>query len=203
MRQKMLIEEANHMGKLHHLLFLGAMALLSGCASMDVYIPKTVGPTANHNIGEALAVRISTQEDFVARGEPVTFSVTVKNISADSLWLPEDPKLLIVWTYPNGCRDNLLQDPPQQGYYDQRTAIQLAPGEEMTLKTGVKTQYFNIDGVTEFRAVLEVAGNTNPDLQPFWTGRSVSNGYGVMLANKRRIGQLAAQATKKSVGDRS
>ena len=148
-------------------------------------------------------VQIDADEDFVPRGEAITFSVTLKNNSPDALWIPDNPNVLLVWTYPNGRRDNFLQDAPESAFYDQSSAIQLAPGQELTRQMSIKTHYFDFDGVTEFRAVLEVADNTNPELHPFWTGRVVSNGYGVMVAKRSRLAPLALQTNRRPRGDRS
>ena len=175
-------------------LFLSGAILISGCTSVDVYVPKTVGSIPHQKADGEVTLRIDTSDNFVVTGEKVTFSVTLKNNSAKALWLPEDPQLTFAWTYPNGSRDNFLQDPPQPSYYDQDTAVQLEPGQEMTRRTAINTDHFTLDGVTEFRAVLEVAANKNPNLRPFWSGRAVSNGYGIAMA--REAGKLTELQNK-------
>ena len=177
--------------------------MASGCASMDTYVPKTVGPVPQDMPHELLRMQIDADEDFVPRGDIVTFSVTLKNHSPDALWIPDDPNLLLVWTYPNGRRDNFLQDAPGPAFYDESSAIRLAPGEEMIRRVHIQTHSFNFDGVTEFRAILEVAGNINPKLQPFWTGRVVSNGYGVMVARRSRLAELELPSVRRESGDPS
>lgn len=166
--------------------------LMSGCASIpDTYMPSTIGPVQKQAVqAQPVEVRIHSVRDAVPEGEPVEFVVTLRNQSAQPLWVPSEPEVLFVWTYSNGRRDNFMREQPMPRHYTAQNAVLLQPGEQMTRTAHINTKNFLRNGVTEFRAVLEVAGNTNPGLAPFWTGRATSNGYGVLVASPNKIASL-------------
>lgn len=119
-------------------------------------------------------------------GEPLYFTVIIQNVGDKPLWLPRNPDLLLTWVYPNGRRDNFIRERPPAQFFSAHNAVLLQPGQQMTRTIAVKTYYFPLPGITEFRAILRGTGNTNPDLQPFWSGRVESNAYGIRVLKKTR-----------------
>ena len=57
----------------------------------------------------------------------------------------------------------------------------------MVLPSLVETSYFDRPGITEFRAEINVAKNTNPEVEPFWSGRLLSNSYGLHMVPFRNV----------------
>jgi hypothetical protein len=164
---------------------LAGWFLLSGCATDSlVYVPAQLGHIEKNSSPEEIELSIRPDNPFVVIGRPLEFIAEIRNISGRELWLPKTPRVVFLWTYPNGRRDNFVFDPLQPQHYTQRNAVLLKPGQSMVSSQIINTYYFPEPGITEFRAFLQVPVNTNPDLQPFWSGRETSNGYGLMVHPK-------------------
>jgi len=166
---------------------LAGAFLLTGCASIEqAYIPDTIGPLQDHVTDGTLRISISTFEDTAYIGDPIVFTVSIRNIGEKAIWFPRNPDLLFIWTYPNGNQDNFLRDFQAERFYSKADAVLLRPGQQMTKSVVIKTYYFPRTGVTEFRAVLHAGRNTNPALKPFWHGEVESNAYGVMVRKGKK-----------------
>lgn len=175
-------------------LFLG-----SGCSSFLAcrYMPQTIGIAAAPEIVNGLEVLIVSTDDHIILGQPLTFKATIRNISDHAFWVPKDPHLVFVWTYPNGQRDNFIQDFPKDKYFRHESAILLRPGRKLSSQFTIRTHYFPGAGITEFRAIYYAEKNTNSELHPFWNGRALSNAYGV-LVNKPRFGSSRPLGTQRA-----
>lgn len=163
--------------------------LLAGCASLpETYVPSTVGPVQHQATqGQALECRIHSVHDAVVAGEPVEFVVLLRNRSDQAIWVPSRPDVVFLWTYSNGRRDNFMRDDPMPQFFTSHNAVLLQPGEQLTRTVRVDTRNFLRNGVTEFRALVQAPTNLNPELNSFWTGRTVSNGYGVLVADRATV----------------
>lgn len=178
----------------HFLCVAAAGSLLTGCASLpDTYMPSTVGPVQHHSSqGEALECRIHPVHDAVVSGEPIEFVVLIRNRGDQPVWVPGQPEVLFLWTYSNGRRDNFMRDEPMPQFYTTQNAVLLQPGEQLRRTVEIGTRSFLRQGVTEFRAIVNVPRNLNPELTPFWTGRAYSNGYGVLVADPTAVASRRA-----------
>jgi len=167
--------------------------LLVGCASMpEPYIPTQVGSMQDSLAKNGLEIEITPNCTSSPLGEPIAFDIRIRNASDKAFWIAKQPDLLFSWVYPDGRRDNFLRELADQRHYLRTEARLLDPAEEITLRTEIATYYFHRPGITEFRAVLHCAPNTNPNLQPFWCGKAVSNTYGVKFVRPRGgIGRFA------------
>ncbi|OQA29739.1 MAG: hypothetical protein BWY59_00113 [Verrucomicrobia bacterium ADurb.Bin345] len=153
-----------------------------GCASVpNEYIPSVVGSLGESETSGPIEARINAAQDRVSLGDQIFFSVTIRNRGADPIWLPRDPDVLLTWIYPNGEHDNFLREFASERFYDTADAVLLRPGHQMVKTIIVKTYFFPKPGITEFRAQVHMARNTNPELRPFWVGDLESNAYGVMV----------------------
>lgn len=178
-------------------------SLLVGCASLpEKYVPSTVGPIQHPSAQvQSLECRIYTLHDAVVAGNPVEFVVLLRNRADQAIWVPENPDVVFLWTYSNGFRDNFMRDEPMPQFFTPQNAVLLQPGEQLTRNVRIDTQKFLRNGLTEFRALVNVPTNLNPELSPFWTGRSVSNGYGVLLADRATVAShRATQHASMHVG---
>lgn len=165
--------------------FLAGLITMTGCAGIkEPYIPQTLGPSRIAPAKEGIRLLLTAQEDVSPLGEPLNLRVTLRNEGSEPVWLPTNPHVFMVWVYPNGRNDNMVLDPPHRHHFTQHSAVLLEPGEEVSEEICVDTYYFPRVGITEFQAVLRVAGSTNPDLKPFWVGRAVSNSFGVLMVDK-------------------
>ena len=178
----------------HFLCVATAGSLLTGCASLpDTYVPSTVGPVQHQSAQrEALECRIHPVYDAVVAGEPVQFVVEIRNRGDQPVWVPSQPEVLFLWTYSNGRRDNFMRDEPMPQFYTTQNAKLLQPGEQLKRTVEIGTRNFLRQGVTEFRAIVKVPRNLNPELAPFWTGRAYSNGYGVLVADQTAVASRRA-----------
>jgi hypothetical protein len=164
---------------------IAGILVLAGCATDGiVYVPSQLGPIEKQAVGGDIELEIRPDESFVIIGRPLEFIAEIRNISNRDIWLPKTPRVVFLWTYPNGRRDNFVFDPIAPKRFTKRDAILLKPGQSMVSSQMINTYYFPEPGITEFRAYLHVPENTNPDLQPFWSGRAPSNGYGLMVHPK-------------------
>lgn len=183
------------------LLAVGAISL-QGCATnLDQrYIPQTVGYVDPSLPVDGLTIEISPKDDRVILGRPITFEASIRNTGQRAFWVPRDPNLIFIWVYPNGQRDNFVQEQPLSRHFDRRNAILLKPGEEMHEEFTIRTHYFPKTGITEFRAIFQAAENTNPRLQPFWNGKVFSNAYGI-LVDKPRYGSWSSSLDRRCLAE--
>ena len=156
--------------------------LLGGCVAPPAkYVPQTIGSSDTGDVIDGLEVVIKAASDRVILGKPVHFDITITNSGHNSIWIPKDPHLIFVWVYPNGRRDNVVQELPPRRHYNNKSAILLGPGKTFSKNFTIRTHYFPKSGITEFRAIMQSPENTNPRLAPFWQGRALSNAYGVLV----------------------
>lgn len=157
---------------------LMAASLLAGCGTVhEAYKPTQLGNLADNRNDSTIEVTLRPDKYRARIGDPVTFTVVIRNIGTEPILFPSDPDLLLTWVYPDGKRDNLIRD-QRQGAPEMTV---LKPGEEHVAHSVVTTYYFDHGGIHEFRAVVygeQVAMNTG---RPAWQGRAVSNGFGVLF----------------------
>lgn len=149
--------------------------MLAGCASFDPpkYRPHRAGSLNDGENGGSIAVTIRPDQDSVRRGDVIDFTVAIRNVGAQELMLPRDPDLILTWTYADGRCDNQVRDAATVVPVEM---VRLLPGEELVRRSSLKTYYFHSRGITEFRAIVSAAGPAAS-----WTGRAVSNGFGIMV----------------------
>ena len=159
-----------------------AMLSLMGCSSVEnPYIPKTVGQLDDSLARDGVTVTIRPEQSRSAVGQPIVFDVRITNSGDTPVWIPKKPQVVFTWTYPDGKRDNFLQDVEHERFFKADEAVLLQPGQTVARKSTIATYYFGKSGITEFRAVIHSPRNTNADLQPFWNGRVRSNSFGVLI----------------------
>lgn len=156
------------------------MALSAGCSTVpDPYIPATLGPFGEPVRLGGLELVIVAEEREPTFREPVSFNVYVQNRGDIPKWIPREPYFVFYWIYPTGMRDNYVIETHPTRRFTERDAILLPPGHRMRFTETIPTHYFPRPGIMEFRALCIIPGNSNEDLQPFMTGRLMSNTYGV------------------------
>jgi hypothetical protein len=156
--------------------------LFAGCASMpEKYIPTTMGPVSDGETVKGLQLTIVPSSETISIGDELTMKVTIKNLNTTPVWFPRNPEIMILWTYPDGHRDNMVFEFTNERYYTKDQVVLLKPNEAVQTHMKIKTYYFPKAGITEFQAFCNSAGNTNPDINPFWQGRIFSNTYGVKV----------------------
>lgn len=169
----------------------------AGCATAPkTYVPVTVGSLDDPETDGQLEVWISTSQESAFIGDPIFFTVTIRNAGTRAVWVPRNPDLLMTWIYPNGRRDNMLREFSRDQHYSTSEAVLLRAGQQMTKSVAVKTYYFPKTGITEFRAVLHAGRNTNPDLSPFWQGELQSNAYGIMVRSAKKNSRASERMTR-------
>ncbi|MCO5061200.1 MAG: hypothetical protein M9963_04245 [Kiritimatiellae bacterium] len=153
--------------------------LLTGCGSVQqAYKPQQLGNLADSRTDSSIEVLLKPDKTRARIGDPVTFTIIIRNVGTESVLIPDDPDLIMTWVYPDGKRDNLLRAERQTA----PSLVKLKPGEARIAHSVVTTYYFDHSGVHEFRAVLY--GNNHMAMNtelPAWQGRAVSNGYGVQF----------------------
>jgi hypothetical protein len=174
----------------HRIVFLLAIGLLTGCSTVpDPYRPQALGARDDGWADRGLQIGILPTNDYAVKGRDILFNVTLTNVGAEDFLVPRDPDILFLWTYSNGRRDNFMVDTPSTVFYQPNEVYLLRPGKHYTFQVPVKTSYFPDLGVTEFRAVAQLPRNTNPELPQVWSGKSLSNAYGVMVSrSERKVG---------------
>lgn len=157
------------------LLTLMIAGLLCGCASFE---PPAYRPLHSGNLGDAeadgaISVTLTPDRETIRRGEVLGFAVAIRNVSQQPVLLPGEPEMMLTWIYPDGRHDNQINGEPSPA---STAAVRLAPGESLVRRSALKTYYFQRGGITEFRAIVSAAGPAEG-----WSGRTSSNGYGVMV----------------------
>lgn len=159
----------------------------AGCASMPVpYKPATAGRMNNAEGDGALEIILDTETPVISIGDPIILTVTIRNVCPGRVWLPRQPTVLISWIYPDGVRDNFLKELREEERLELHQLVCLEPGQQISQRVEVRTYYFDRPGVTEFRALLHAARNTNPDTGPTWMGRLQSNSFGVLVERVKK-----------------
>ncbi len=160
----------------------------SGCGTVkEVYHPKTIGPVTDAQDRDGIVLKLSAPAKIVPIGKPAVFSVAVRNTGDHAIWIPKKPQQGFFWTYPNGRHDCYMIDREQVRFFTKNECLLLKPGDEILLSGLVETSYFNRPGITEFLAEIDVARNTNPEMEPFWSGRALSNAYGLQLVPFKNV----------------
>ncbi len=177
--------------KIPHYLLAAALCVgAMGCASSlrhafelpQKYVPTVVGPCQPAVEANGIRVTIRPDRDRYRIGEPIPFEVEVVNTGDQPYWMSRRMHILFVWTYPDGNRDSYMVSFPDNMYLDEDAAVLINPGQALRCRYVIPTDYFEQEGITEFRALYYCPRNTNPALSPSWCGKAVSNGYGVFMA---------------------
>ena len=178
------------------LLLLG---LTSGCSTVpDLYKPQAMGARNDGMVDGGLQIKIVPTKDYAVRGSDIIFNVTLKNVGQEDFMVPRSPDILLLWTYANGRRDNFMVDTPATTFYKPHDVYLLRTGKSYTFQVPVETSYFPDLGITEFRAVAQLPRNTNPQLEPVWSGKSLSNAYGVMVSrSERKLGTTTVASLQR------
>ncbi len=154
-----------------------------GCASVEPAneAKGVVGALEPAAPTTPLAVGLGSPQVKARRGEPILFDVEIRNASSDPVWLPKDPVIVLVWTYPTGQRDNTMMPMTTQVSLGPDKLLQLQPGEKIVRQVTVSTRYFPRLGISKFQAIVQVPSNTiNPALP---AGRFASNRFGVFVTD--------------------
>lgn len=160
---------------LRHMLIVMIAGIVAGCASFEFsdYVPRQAGSLDDASGSEQIAVSLRPDAPSIRRGDNLGFSVAIRNISGQTVVLPKNPDVMLTWIYPDGQRDNLIRGESDAAPGE---LVKLDPGQEMIRHSTIKTYYFHRSGITEFRAIVSAAGPADA-----WSGRAISNGYGVMI----------------------
>ena len=161
---------------------------VAGCGTVkEVYHPCTIGTVSDSQDCDGIVLKLTAPAKIVQIGKPAVFSVAVRNAGNRAIWIPKKPQQGFFWTYPNGRHDCYMIDREQTRFFTKNECLLLKPGDEILLSGLVETSYFNRPGITEFLAEIDVAKNTNPEMQPFWSGRVLSNAYGLQLVPFKNV----------------
>ncbi len=175
------------MKSVFHIVSLLMLALATGCSTVpDLYKPQALGARDDGWADSGLRVEIAPTHDYAVKGHDIVFNVTLSNVGMEDFLVPREPEILFLWTYANGRRDNFMVDSPPTAFYQPNEVYLLRPGKSYQFQVPVKTAYFPDLGLTEFRAVAQLPRNTNPQLAQVWSGKSLSNAYGVMISRSDR-----------------
>jgi len=163
---------------------LATLLLSASCVSPpgDVYIPSQIGYIGGDVPVKGLDLDIRPSRQSYKRGDIIEFVAEIENVSQHPIWVPKRFKPVFIWYSPRGERDGFLPPASDPVFFDRDSAIRLEPGEKHSISKSIKTHYFRSEGIVEFRAILDIPENTNPELKPFWHHRIVSNGYGVLVS---------------------
>ncbi|MCZ7591385.1 MAG: hypothetical protein M5U15_04155 [Kiritimatiellae bacterium] len=158
---------------------LVAVAVLSGCGTVrEVYKPTQLGNLADNRNDSDIEITLRPDKAHARIGDPITFTVSIRNVGTQPILMPSDPDLLMMWIYPDGKRDNLIRNERK----NKTEWLVLKPGEERIAHSVITTYYFDRSGIHEFRAVLNGANEiAMSSTRPTWHGRAVSNGFGVLF----------------------
>ena len=159
-----------------------AVAFSAACSTVpDPYIPSETGPVRDSQPDQGLQLTIDPISDTFVFGKPVTFRVILENVGDQGYWVPRAPHILFYWVYPTGVRDHYVRERPAPRFLPESDAVLLPPGHRLVYLEHIETFYFPRPGIMDFHAHYISARNLNPNLAPYWTGRLVSNTYGVRL----------------------
>ena len=183
------------------LVGLSGLVLATGCATIpEPYVPQAVGPVQTGIPDDGLRLSIAPAAESVPVGNDVVFTVTLTNEGARDIRIPRRPQVIFHWVYSNGIRDNYVVDRPSHRFYHAADLRVLQPGTSLTFEFNVPTGYFPRTGITEFQAVAMAPPNTNPSVDPVWSGEAHSNRYGILM---RPPGQPHSQFALAGTGIRT
>ena len=112
------------------ILVLGA-ALLTGCATVeDKYIPAKMGNLEDSQASGGIRMSLVPDHYQAKIGDLLTFSIVLKNVSEEPIWIPKHPDFRLTWVYPDGKRDNVIRNEETNRTYTKANAILLHPGQE-------------------------------------------------------------------------
>ena len=172
-----------------HLLAVLSLAA-AGCGTVkQAYHPQVIGPLAEAQGCDGITLTLTAPANVVQLDKPAVFSVKVRNTSDHAIWLPKNPQQGFFWTYPNGRHDCYMIDREEVRYFKKSECLLLKPDGEIVLSGLVETTY-DRPGITEFLAEIDVARNTNPELTPFWSGRLLSNAYGLQMVPFKNVSSI-------------
>lgn len=170
---------------------------MAGCASLEEkYIPNHVGVCSEPEFDSGLQVFLKPLNDWVIKGQPITFEIELRNFSKRPIRVPKNPPLLLFWTYANGQRDNEIEDPYPIGSYTDNNTIVIPPGSKLTLKKRVDTYYFPKCGITEFQVIYNPPTSDTPDISSLWERESTSNAYGIRVVEPGKTPLLSRPHTR-------
>jgi hypothetical protein len=159
-----------------------AVPLIMGCSSAGgKYVPSKVGEVRQPTENQGISALLRPSTDRARIGDPIVCNLVLRNLSQEPVWIPREPEYQIHIIHPNGRRDNSLEELGRPRHYDASNAVLLKPGQQISTQLEVKTYYFDQGGITEIFAVVQCGRNTNAQLEPFWSGRAISNSYGIMI----------------------
>lgn len=161
-----------------------ALLFSVSCATTtsDVYVPKQLGHVEKNTLDSNADLEIYPQKNKFNQGDPIEFTVTLKNTSAAAYWVPKNLSPTFIWYFRDGRRDGQLPQSTAPRSFTRKQSVFLEPGEELSSTRTIKTNYFNREGLVEFQSILRIPDNTNKDLQPFLSSKLRSNGYGLLLS---------------------
>src|SRR5438046_1085080 len=91
-------------------IVLVAVAALTGCATVEKpYIPAKLGNLEDDQAYDGIRMQLMPDHFQAKIGELLTFSIILKNVSSQPIWIPKDPDFLLTWVYPDGKRDNIVK----------------------------------------------------------------------------------------------
>jgi len=167
------------MNKLLTMMAVMGMGMMTGCGTVQqAYKPGHMGDLSDQEVAEGIRVTLTPDKARVRIGEPVSFKVLIRNVGDKAVWIPADPDLLMTWVYPDGRRDNLVRGMQTVPH---KNSVLLTPGEERIENSVVTTYYFSRTGIHEFRAIL--TADASGKQTAGWSGRAISNGFGVFFEN--------------------
>jgi hypothetical protein len=151
----------------------------AGCStSSSGYIPKIVGEVAPPvNVG-GLSARIKTPKTFFRIGEQLCFDINIRNVGDRPLCIPARPVIVVSWIYSSGNVDNQLREVPPVFDPGKQETILMEPGKEIDIQSKLNTSFFDVDGITEFCAVLIVPPSA-VESDHWWNGRLKTNRIGL------------------------
>ncbi len=157
-----------------------ALCLLTACSTVpDPYVPSEIGEIRSSNPTHGLQLTIEPVSDELPFREPVHFRVILENVGEQAYWVPREPFILFYWIYPTSVRDHYVRERPAPQHYTKSEVKRLEPGQRLVYSERIETYYFPRPGIVEFWAHYVSAQNLNTAITPHWTGRLVSNSYGV------------------------
>jgi len=150
-------------------------------------LPAQPGPNLPPEGEDGLEVVIRPLSQTVRLGQPIRFDILIYNRNGYPVTLPRNPRIELVWIYPNGRRDSTVHEVTSARFFTRRDVIELPPGHALRATVSVPSYYFPEPGITEFRAVLQTAENLNPQITNYWSGRCYSNSYGILVLPSDRM----------------
>lgn len=149
---------------------------LSACGTVQTtYKPAWMGNMADGETDQNIEIQLRPDKYRAKIGDPLTFSVVIRNVGSQPVWFPSHPDLLVMWVYPDGRRDNIISSDQDSGSTEM---VLLNPGQDRVEHSVVTTYYFDRIGIHEFRAIVSAEKSTTTAHRG-WSGRAVSNGFGV------------------------